>query len=171
MRLLPLLVAAALVTPHAGPPPPKSYGSVRSAPAVQPDVLSGRDRPPVASRGRRTVPPRPVPKASRGTARRAPAGDLLLVPFGPLTERHLAALRQCENSGRYTSDPDDYHRGAYQALRSTWRSLWLRLHRPAYAALDPAVAPRRVQDAFARWLHRIAGRDQWPVCSRIAGLP
>lgn len=168
-----LLVAACVTVPAptdpAGPPHPRpavvSAERARGAPAGtgDPDARTRAVRRLRASRG---VRPASVPRPAQ-----RPTGDPLLVPFGPLTERHLADLRACENGGRYVSAPDDYHRGAYQALRSTWRSLWTRLRRPAWARTDPAAAPRAVQDAFARWLHRIAGRDQWPVCSRVAGLP
>lgn len=116
------------------------------------------------TRGRRV---RPVARrASRGAPRTAPPPDPLLAPFGPVTDADLAELRGCENGGRYDSAADDRYRGAYQAWPDTWERLWQRLHRPAYAALDPAAAPRRVQDAFARWLHHLAGRGQWPVCGR-----
>lgn len=154
--LLATLTASDHATKPARPLDRGREGATYVAPFA-PDSHDGAVRRPVrASRARRTTPQ---------------PGDPLLVPFPPLTGRHLTELRNCENGGRYTSDPEDPYRGAYQALPDTWRRLWLLLRRPRYAALDPARASRRVQDAFARHLHRIAGRGQWPVCSRVAGLP
>lgn len=73
-----------------------------------------------------------------------------------------ARLRDCENGGRYTSDPGDYYRGAYQFKQSTWESL-------GYTG-DPADAPPHVQDEAARRLQARSGWGQWPRCSRKLGL-
>lgn len=154
-----LLIGCTLTAPAPPTEPPAPLGVAVAAP-------SSIAPPPSAANEHRRVAPSPPRRASRSAR---PPADPLLAPFPPLTNRHLAELRACENGGRYTSAPGDRYRGAYQAWRDTWRRLWLRLHRPAYAALDPADAPPRVQDAFARWLHRVAGPGQWPACARRLG--
>jgi hypothetical protein len=79
-------------------------------------------------------------------------------------EPNLAALRQCENGGRYTSEPGDYHRGAYQAHRPTWDGFWTHHDRPDLVGTDPAEASPDDQDAFARGLYAERGAQPWPYC-------
>jgi hypothetical protein len=69
-----------------------------------------------------------------------------------------AALRECENSGQYTSKPTDHYRGAYQFDYQTWRSVG--------GTGDPAAASPAEQDYRARLLYQARGRQPWPACGR-----
>lgn len=71
----------------------------------------------------------------------------------------LACIRSIETGGRYTAtSPNGTYRGAYQFSRSTWASIGpYRFDR-----IDPARAPRWLQDQRARRLLRIRGTQPWP---------
>lgn len=72
------------------------------------------------------------------------------------TTLNWAALRQCENGGKYTSTPTDYYRGAYQFDYSTWESVG--------GSGDPAEASEQEQDMRAQRLYDERGASPWPVC-------
>ncbi|MGH9205660.1 MAG: transglycosylase family protein, partial [Acidimicrobiales bacterium] len=74
----------------------------------------------------------------------------------------LAALRQCEAGGNYSTDTGNGYYGAYQISQSTWESL-------GYSGL-PSDAPAGVQDQAAATLQARSGWGQWPTCSSILGL-
>lgn len=86
--------------------------------------------------------------------------------IAPSQDINLAALRKCENSGRYTSKPGDYYRGAYQFDRRTWDGVAER-HNVRWRGIDPAIAPPSTQDQFARWLYSERGRQPWPTCGKF----
>ena len=79
-----------------------------------------------------------------------------------VNEQTLAALRQCEASGDYTTRTGNGYYGAYQFSLSTWRSL-------GYEGYPSDAAPK-VQDEAATRLQARDGWAQWPACSRRLGL-
>jgi len=81
---------------------------------------------------------------------------------GPSAETILAALRNCEAGGDYTSDNHDGFYGAYQFMVETWQALGY----PGY----PNQAPPRTQDEAVVRLQARSGWDQWPACSLQLGL-
>lgn len=142
LLLLTLIGAAVGVpSPHrpAAPVPPTV---ATSTPKTSSPPTTPRATPTRASRSRAPGPLRSRSRRSTGT------GSLL----------HWAALRQCENSGRYTSKPTDHYRGAYQFDLQTWRSVG--------GSGDPADASPAEQDYRARLLYQARGRQPWPVCGR-----
>lgn len=92
----------------------------------------------------RTAVPTGIARASRSR----PLGSSL----------NWAALRECENSGKYTSKPGDYYRGAYQFDYRTWRTVG--------GHGDPAAASPAEQDMRALRLYHERGRSPWPVCGK-----
>ena len=81
----------------------------------------------------------------RATAAGAPSPDA------------LAALRQCEAGGNYSTATGNGYYGAYQFSPATCRGL-------GYGGL-PHQAPPAVQDEAARKLWSIAGWRPWPGCA------
>ncbi|MDQ6797989.1 MAG: transglycosylase family protein [Actinomycetota bacterium] len=81
---------------------------------------------------------------------------------GPSAEAILAALRQCESGGDYSSDNHDGFFGAYQFMVGTWRSL-------GYEGYPNEASPRTQDEAVVR-LQAQSGWDQWPACSVKLGL-
>ncbi len=74
-----------------------------------------------------------------------------------------ARLRFCESGGDYTSNTGNGFYGAYQFLKSTWRS-----YAPTpYNNMDPSDAPAEIQDQAAQALYRQRGAQPWPVCGRF----
>lgn len=71
----------------------------------------------------------------------------------------LACIRSIETGGRYTAtSPSGTYRGAFQFSRSTWASVGPN----RFDGIDPARAPRWLQDQRARRLLRLRGLDPWP---------
>lgn len=105
-----------------------------------------------------TEPPTTVPPTSAPRTTAAPARSSRSEPAGRGLDSGLnwPALRQCENSGRYTSQPDDYYRGAYQFDYPTWESVG--------GSGDPAAASPSEQDARAQLLFDKSGIRPWPKC-------
>lgn len=97
-----------------------------------------------------TPTPRVTPSAASRSRR---------IPRVVETGLNWTALRQCENSGLYTSKPGDDYRGAYQFDYGTWRSVG--------GSGDPAAASPGEQDYRARLLYAERGRSPWPVCGRL----
>lgn len=128
---------AAPVSDHACTPP---LCQIVPAPETSASPTTPRVTPTRASRSRRSQP--------RGPVLHWGAGSL-----------DWAALRQCENGGRYTSPPGDTYRGAYQFDRQTWESVG--------GTGDPAVAAPAEQDRRARRLYAQRGRQPWPHCGRL----
>ena len=111
------------------------------------------------------VVPTTTPAPSRATEKPRPASrsrtyytPKVVETNGYPTEAQWARLRFCENGGRYTSDPGDRYRGAYQFDFSTWSSVG--------GSGDPADAPAAEQDARAKRLYQQRGWRPWPVCGR-----
>lgn len=71
----------------------------------------------------------------------------------------LECIRSIETGGRYTAtSPSGTYRGAYQFSRSTWASVGPN----RFDRIDPARAPRWLQDQRARRLLRLRGTQPWP---------
>jgi len=81
---------------------------------------------------------------------------------GPSAEAILAALRQCESGGDYTSDNHDGFFGAYQFMVETWQAL-------GYEGFPNQASPRTQDEAVVR-LQARSGWAQWPACSEQLGL-
>jgi hypothetical protein len=95
----------------------------------------------------RTVgPPSQRPAGVQTASARAPAGGV------------LAAIRQCESGGNYSTDTGNGFFGAYQFTQSTWASVG--------GSGNPAAASPAEQDKRAAMLHDQQGASPWPVCGR-----
>jgi hypothetical protein len=110
---------------------------------------------------RKTRASRSRPLAPKPTLKAVPQ-KTSTIDMGSL---NWAALRECENSGKYTSNPGDHYRGAYQFDRSTWDGV-ARRHLSTWIGRDPASAPPGVQDSFALWLYGERGAQPWPSCGK-----
>ena len=92
------------------------------------------------------------------------AGRAASVPPAPPSAealRLLAAIAQCESGGDPTKvSPGGKHRGKYQFLISTWKSVG--------GTGDPAAAPEAEQDLRAAALLAAQGTKPWPVCGKQA---
>jgi Transglycosylase-like domain len=76
-----------------------------------------------------------------------------ITPPGPAV---LAAIRECESGGNYTTNTGNGFYGAYQFTLSTWESVG--------GVGLPSDAPPREQDKRAARLYRELGPGPWPVC-------
>ncbi|MBM3209749.1 DUF348 domain-containing protein [Candidatus Saccharibacteria bacterium] len=77
----------------------------------------------------------------------------------------LAALRQCETGGNYSTNTGNGYYGAYQFSQPTWNAM-----RTGYSSAH--TAPPEVQDdAALRLAQRSGFHSQFPGCSRKLGLP
>lgn len=83
-------------------------------------------------------------------------------PAGSMTMRAtggpLAAIRQCESGGNYSTNTGNGFYGAYQFTLSTWRSV-------GGTGLPSSASPGE-QDARAAVLRQRSGTSPWPVCGR-----
>jgi hypothetical protein len=70
----------------------------------------------------------------------------------------LAAIRQCESGGRYSTNTGNGFYGAYQFTQSTWNSVG--------GSGNPAAASPAEQDRRAAMLYAREGPGPWPVCGR-----
>lgn len=77
---------------------------------------------------------------------------------GGFSSPALAAIRQCESGGNYSTNTGNGYYGAYQFTLSTWQSVG--------GTGNPAAASPAEQDRRAAILYRTAGAGQWPVCGR-----
>jgi hypothetical protein len=80
----------------------------------------------------------------------------------PAAEAILAALRQCESGGNYTSDNGDGYYGAYQFDAGTWQGL-------GYDGTANQAPPATQDEAVERLWSR-SGWAPWPACSVALGL-
>jgi hypothetical protein len=83
-----------------------------------------------------------------------PAG----VPTPRATSAPLAAIRQCESGGDYSTNTGNGFAGAYQFTPSTWASVG--------GSGSPAAASPAEQDRRAAMLYAREGSAPWPVCGR-----
>jgi hypothetical protein len=109
-------------------------------------------------------------RTSRDTLRRMQhRGSTLLNPARPhvppagtstlrATGAPLAAIRQCESGGNYSTDTGNGFHGAYQFTQSTWQSVG--------GSGNPAAASPAEQDRRAAMLYAREGAAPWPVCGR-----
>ena len=74
----------------------------------------------------------------------------------------LAALRQCESGGNYSTNTGNGYYGAYQFTQQTWASVGM--------SGSPASASPAQQDAAARRLQAQQGWSPWPACSAKLAL-
>lgn len=78
---------------------------------------------------------------------------------------NFRALAQCESSDNPRAvDPSGTYYGLYQADRTTWDSVWSRLHRPELVGVSPTSTSRDTQTAFALALYLDRGSAPWPTC-------
>lgn len=154
MSLLTLLVIASACS-HAVST--RSIGTAGSV-VAPPSPLRGfaEHSPWRASRSRIVATARPTRAARKPSSPTRGGGFLASARWAALPG--TVRLRQCENSGSYTSRPGHHYRGAYQFDRSTWNSVG--------GQGDPADAPKREQDYRAYLLFLDRGRAPWPVCGR-----
>jgi hypothetical protein len=68
----------------------------------------------------------------------------------------LAAIRECESGGVYSTDTGNGFYGAYQFTLSTWASMG--------GSGNPALASPAEQDYRAAKLYAAQGSSPWPVC-------
>jgi hypothetical protein len=76
-----------------------------------------------------------------------------ITPPGP---EYLAALRQCESGGNYSTNTGNGFYGAYQFTLSTWESVG--------GSGYPHLAAPAEQDYRAAYLWRTGGPGHWPNC-------
>jgi hypothetical protein len=74
----------------------------------------------------------------------------------------MAALRQCESGGNYSTNTGNGFYGAYQFALGTWQGL-------GYSGLPSSASPA-IQDQAAMRLQAQQGWAPWPACSRRLGL-
>lgn len=87
--------------------------------------------------------------------RRRDRRQVIDVPGGPSPET-LAAIRECESGGDYTTDTGNGFYGAYQFMQGTWEAVG--------GEGNPAEASPAEQDKRAAILYARSGAGQWPVC-------
>jgi hypothetical protein len=68
----------------------------------------------------------------------------------------LAAIRQCESGGNYSTDTGNGFYGAYQFTQSSWEAVG--------GSGNPAAASPAEQDRRAALLIARSGAGNWPVC-------
>lgn len=82
-----------------------------------------------------------------------------------ITDTILAALRQCESTGRYDAATGNGFRGAVQWLQPTWDAAAVRADRPDLVGVRPNEASPGDQDYLTKvWWSVSDYRGQWPVC-------
>jgi hypothetical protein len=69
----------------------------------------------------------------------------------------LAAIRQCESGGNYSTDTGNGFYGAYQFTQSSWAAVG--------GSGNPAAASPAEQDKRAGMLMARSGAGNWPVCA------
>lgn len=79
------------------------------------------------------------------------------VSGGP-TPDALAAIRNCESGGDYSSNTGNGFYGAYQFMQGTWEAVG--------GSGNPADASPAEQDKRAAILYAQSGAGQWPVCGQ-----
>lgn len=79
-----------------------------------------------------------------------------LSKISPPGAETLAAIRECESGGDYSTNTGNGFYGAYQFSLSTWASV-------GGSGLPSSASPRE-QDVRAAKLYRSQGSSPWPVC-------
>jgi hypothetical protein len=99
------------------------------------------------------MPPPAARLVTTGPPPQPPAGTQTVHAGGT-----LAAIRQCESGGNYSTNTGNGFYGAYQFTQSTWESVG--------GSGSPAAASPAEQDKRAAILYAKSGPGPWPVCGR-----